>query len=84
MIKDLVQAIGPEFTAFLRPFERFFDNPGTVQHFRNYTRGLLTDLDRKTAEPLAKYAGTPARCLQQFLKACLWDHDGLTDGVQQT
>ena len=83
MIKDLVQAIGPEFTAFLRPFERFFDNPGTVQHFRNYTRGLLTDLDRKTAEPLAKYAGTPARCLQQFLKACLWDHDGLTDGVQQ-
>jgi SRSO17 transposase len=83
MTKDLVQAIGPEFTAFLRPFERFFDNPGTVQHFRNYTRGLLTDLDRKTAEPLAKYAGTPARCLQQFLKACLWDHDGLTDGVQQ-
>ena len=42
MTKDLVQAIGPEFTAFLRPFERFFDNPGTVQHFRNYTRGLLT------------------------------------------
>ena len=84
MIKDLVQAVGPEFTAFLRPFERFFDNPGTVQHFRNYTRGLLTDLDRKTAEPLAKYAGTPARCLQQFLKACLWDHDGLIDGVQQT
>jgi SRSO17 transposase len=84
MTKDLVHAIGPEFTAFLRPFERFFDNPGTVQHFRNYTRGLLTDLDRKTAEPLAKYAGTPARCLQQFLKACLWDHEGLTDAVQQT
>ena len=83
MTTDQVQAIGPEFTAFLRPFERFFDNPGTVQHFRNYTRGLLTDLDRKTAEPLAKYAGTPPRCLQQFLKACLWDHDGLTDGVQQ-
>lgn len=83
MTADQVLAIGPEFTTFLRPFERFFDNPGTVQHFRNYTRGLLTDLDRKTAEPLAKYAGTPPRCLQQFLKACLWDHDGLTAGVQQ-
>jgi SRSO17 transposase len=83
MTTDLVQAIGPEFTAFLRPFERFFAKPGTVQHFRNYTRGLLTDLDRKTAEPLAKYAGVPPRCLQQFLKACLWDHDGLTRGVQQ-
>src|SRR5271170_2765430 len=84
MTTDQVQAIGPEFTAFLRPFERFFEDPKTVQHFRNYTRGLLTDLDRKTAEPLAKYAGTPPRSLQQFLKACLWDHDGLTDGVQQT
>ncbi len=84
MTTDQVQAIGPEFTAFLRPFERFFDEPETVRHFRNYSRGLLTDLPRKTAEPLAKFAGTPPRCLQQFLKACLWDHVGLTDGVQHT
>ena len=83
MTTDQVQAIGPEFTAFLRPFERFFDNPKTVQHFRNYSRGLLTDLPRKTAEPLAKYAGVAPRNLQQFLKVCLWDHDGLVDAVQQ-
>jgi SRSO17 transposase len=84
MTTDWVQAVGAEFTAFLRPFERFFADPKTGRHFRNYTRGLLTDLDRKTAEPLALYAGTPPRCLQQFLKVCLWDHDGLTDGIQQT
>lgn len=83
MTTEQVQAIGPEFTAFLRPFERFFEQPETVRHFRNYTRGLLTDLPRKTAEPLAMYAGTPPRSLQQFLKACLWDHNGLVDGVQQ-
>jgi SRSO17 transposase len=84
MTTDQVQTIGPEFTAFLRPFEQFFDNPATVQHFRNYSRGLLTDLPRKTAEPLAKYAGVPPRNLQQFLKVCLWDHEGLVDAVQQT
>ena len=84
MTTEQVQAIGPEFTAFVRPFERFFEEPETVRHFRNYSRGLLTDLPRKTAEPLAQFAGTPPRCLQQFLKVCLWDHDGLTDGVQQT
>jgi SRSO17 transposase len=67
----------------LRPLERFFGAPETIRHFRNYARGLLTDLPRKTAEPLAHYAGTPPRCLQQFLKACLWDHEGLTDGVQR-
>jgi SRSO17 transposase len=84
MTTEQVQAVGPEFTAFLRPFERYFEQPESVRHFRNYTRGLLTDLPRKTAEPLANYAGTPPRCLQQFLKACLWNHDGLVNGVQQT
>lgn len=83
MTPDQLQAVGPEFTAFLRPFERFFDTLKTVRHFRHYTRGLLADLPRKTAEPLALHAGVPPRNLQQFLKACLWDHDGLTDAVQR-
>jgi SRSO17 transposase len=84
MTADQLQAIGPQFTAFLQPFERFFDTPASVRHFRHYARGLLSDLPRKTAEPLALAAGTPPRSLQQFLKACLWDHDGLTDGLQQS
>lgn len=83
MTAEQVQAVGPEFTTFLRPFERFFDTLKTIRHFRNYTRGLLTDLPRKTAEPLALHAGVPPRNLQQFLKACLWDHDGLTAAVQR-
>ena len=84
MTADQVEAIGPAFTAFLQPFERFFDSLKTVRHFRTYSRGLLSDLPRKTAEPLAIHAGTAPRCLQQFLKACLWDHQGLTDAVQRT
>jgi SRSO17 transposase len=83
MTLDQVEAIGPAFAEFLRPFERFFGSPHNVCHFRNYTRGLLTDLERKTAEPLALYAGVPARNLQQFLKACVWDDDGLTNSVQR-
>jgi SRSO17 transposase len=84
MTADQLLAIGPEFTAFLRPFEPFFDTLKTVRHFRTYTRGLLSDLPRKTAEPIANQAGTAPRNLQQFLKACLWDHAGLTAAVQQT
>jgi SRSO17 transposase len=83
MTTDQVQALGPAFTAFLQPFERFFDTLKTTRHFRTYTRGLLSDLPRKTAEPIALSAGTPPRNLQQFLKACLWDHAGLTGAVQQ-
>ena len=83
MTTEQVQAIGPALTAFLQPFERFFETPQTVRHFRNYSRGLLSDLPRKTAEPLAQFAGTPPRSLQQFLKACVWDHRGLTAAVQR-
>jgi len=77
---EQVRAIGPEFTAFLRPFEQFCDDrpPRTQLH-----AGLLSDLPRKTAEPLALQAGVPPRNLQQFLKANLWDQDGLADAVQR-
>jgi SRSO17 transposase len=84
MTEAQLQKLGPALTAFLQRFERFFDSPKTVPHFRSYTRGLLSDLPRKTAEPLAQAAGTPPRCLQQFLKVCLWDHAGLTDALQRT
>jgi SRSO17 transposase len=83
MTTEQIEAIGPEFTGFLRPFEYYFGSPHNVRHFRNYTRGLLTDLERKTAEPMALYAGVPPRNLQQFLKACIWDHEGLADAVRR-
>lgn len=83
MTTEQVESLGPELTAFLRPFEHFFDTPESVRHFRNYSRGLLSELPRKTAEPLALFGGTPPRNLQQFLKACLWDHDGLTGAVSR-
>jgi SRSO17 transposase len=68
----------------VQPFEPFFDTLKTIRHFRAYSRGLLSDLPRKTAEPIAIQAGTAPRNLQQFLKACLWDHAGVTDAVQRT
>jgi len=80
---EQLEAIGPALTGFLRHFERFFANPQGVVHLRNYSRGLLSDLERKTAEPLAAYAGVPPRNVQQFLKACAWDDTGLVDAVQR-
>jgi hypothetical protein len=45
MTADPVEAIGPAWTAFLRPSERFFDSPKTVRHFRADARGGgLSDL----------------------------------------
>jgi SRSO17 transposase len=82
MTTEQIDALAPELTGFLRPFEHYFGS-GNVPHLRRYTRGLLSDLERKTAEPIALQAGVPPRNLQQFLKACLWDHDRLADAVQR-
>ena len=53
-----------------------YPKPPTFGHLRTYTRGLLSDLPRKTAEPIALAAGTPVRTLQEFLRDHKWDHDG--------
>ena len=83
MTSEQLEAIGPALTCFLSHFERHFDKREGVVHLRNYTRGLLSDLERKTAEPLALHAGVPPRNVQQFLKACVWDDHGLVDAVQR-
>src|SRR4051794_16850058 len=82
MTAEQVRAVPPEWTALLRPFERFFDTPESARPFRAHTRGLLSDLPRKTAEPIAHRAGTPPRNRRQFLKARRWGHDGLTGAAQ--
>jgi hypothetical protein len=70
MTTDQVQTLGPAFTAFLQPFEPFFDSLKTVRHFRAYTRGLLSDLPRKTAEPIAIQARHPGTCNSFLRRAC--------------
>ena len=83
MTDEQLRDISPALTGFLRQFESHFENHAGVRHFQNYTRCLLSDMERKTAEPMALLTGVPVRNVQQFLKAVLWDHDGLVDGLQK-
>ena len=48
-----------------------------------YCRGLLSDLPRKSVEPIALQWGTPVRTLQRFLPTSIWDHERLRDLYQQ-
>jgi SRSO17 transposase len=43
-------------------------------HLRRYVRGQLSDLPRKSVEPMADHAGVPPRTLQEFLAGHRWDH----------
>jgi SRSO17 transposase len=82
MTEDQVRAVGPAFARYLSGFERFFD-PRSVGHLRAYCRGLLTDLPRKSVEPIALASGTAVRTLQEFLRDYVWDRDGVRDELQR-
>src|SRR5207245_11003907 len=46
-------------------------------------RGLLSELDRKTCEPIALAAGIPVRTLQEFLRDHAWSEDRARDLLGQ-
>jgi SRSO17 transposase len=77
MTEAQLDELSPALTTFLERFASRFRSAPTFGHLHTYCRGLLSELPRKTAEPIALAAGTPVRTLQEFLKDHLWDHDGV-------
>lgn len=83
MTPEQVAALSPAFAAYLREFEDCFVQDRTRHHLHTYCRGLLSDLPRKSVEPIALAAGTAVRTLQEFLRDHTWDHQRLRDRLQQ-
>jgi len=75
--------LGPAFASFLRRFRPCFLQRRTAAHFDNYCRGLLSDLPRKSVEPIALACGTAVRTLQEFLATAAWEHDRARDLLQR-
>jgi hypothetical protein len=82
MTDEQIAALGPAFAAELRRYRDCFRQDRTARHFDTYCRGLLSDLPRKSVEPIALAAGTAARTLQEFLVTAAWDHAGARDRLQ--
>src|SRR5215207_8300878 len=82
MTEQEITALGPAFAAYLRRFRDSIGQDRTAAHFDTYCRGLLSDLPRKSVEPIALEAGTAVRTLQEFLVTARWDHDHARDTLQ--
>src|SRR3990170_2647562 len=63
----LVQSMGKELRHFVAEFDDCFGRREPRQHLRAYIRGQLSDLPRKSVEPIALAAKIPPRTLQWFL-----------------
>src|SRR5262245_37519513 len=77
-----IARLGPAFAPFLARFRPCFLQHRTAVHFDNYCRGLLSDLPRKSVEPIALACGTAVRTLQEFLTTASWDQDRARDTLQ--
>jgi SRSO17 transposase len=72
MTAEQIKELGPAFAEYLRPFLYCCDYTQTFSLLGVYCRGLLSDLPRKTCEPIALAAGVAVRTLQQLLKDHCW------------
>jgi SRSO17 transposase len=83
MTDQEIAGLGPAFSSYLGRYRDCFIQQRTAKHFDTYCRGLLSDLARKSVEPIALVSGTAVRTLQEFLVTAHWDHDRGRDLLQQ-
>ena len=70
-----IQRLRPLLDKYLRQFDDSFGRIEPTERFRTYVTGQLSDLSRKSIEPMADAAGLPPRTLQHFLSRHEWDED---------
>jgi SRSO17 transposase len=83
MTEQELEGLGPALADFLERFLFCCAYTQTFGHLGTYVRGLLSDLPRKSVEPVALRAGTPVRTLQEFLRDHAWDFAAARDQLQR-
>lgn len=83
MTVDEIMGLKPELEAFLKRFDGCFSRSEARQNLQFYVSGQLSDLQRKSAEPMALAAGIDERALQLFLSYREWDHEQLRQDMQR-
>lgn len=69
--------------SFLGEFSDCFGRCDTESYLEVYVKGQNSDLQRKSAEPIALRAGVVPRSLQVFLGSAIWDEERMVDRVQE-
>jgi SRSO17 transposase len=83
MTPEQIEHLGPAFADYLQPFLFCCGYTQTFDLLNVYCRGLLSDLKRKTCEPIALASGTAVRTLQEFLKDHLWSFQQVREILQR-
>jgi SRSO17 transposase len=82
MTSEQILSLGPQLADFLGEFDDCFGRSEPRRHLANYVRGQLSDLPRKSVQPIADFTDTPRRTLQEFLSWSEWEHVCMRDRAQ--
>jgi len=83
MTLDQILELAPALTDFLDEFADCFGRAEPRRHLGHYVRGQLSNLPRKSVEPIALFNDIAPRTLQEFLGSDVWDHARARDRVQR-
>jgi SRSO17 transposase len=83
MTPEQIKQVRPAFADYLQQYLFCCDYTQTFHLLGVYCRGLLSDLPRKTCEPIALASGTAVRTLQEFLKDHAWSYRLARDSLQE-
>jgi SRSO17 transposase len=83
MTEEQIAGLAPALRSFLHGYEDYLGGRAVREHVDTYCRGLLSDLPRKSVEPIALAAGACVRSLQLLLTQHDWDETGLGDAMQR-
>jgi len=78
-----IREVGRALPRFLDEFADCFGRCDTRRYLKVYVDGQMSELHRKSVEPMALRAGVPPRSLQAFLGLLEWDEQRLVDRLQQ-
>ena len=78
-----IKAVGEGFEAYLAEFSDCFGRCDTASYLGIYVEGQHSNLQRKSAEPIALRAEIPPRSLQVFLGSARWDEARMVNRVQE-
>jgi SRSO17 transposase len=81
--EEELDGLGSALDDFLQPYLYCCGYTQTFGHLHTYCRGLLSDLRRKSVEPIALAAGCAVRTLQEFLRDHQWQHTQLREQLQR-
>ena len=83
MTTQELEKIRQNLDLFVAEFADCIKTAPSRRHLRTYVRGQVSDLDRKSIEPIATAAGVPPRTLQEFMEIHLWDEKQVASRLRE-